>query len=633
MAYNFIDYLLGRTPTREDKERGYFGDTISKFGNDELNIAQYLLENAGTVSADSLPDELGVLRNVISYPADLANAALFGAIGGGQKLYATAGEVFGGDSNNEKRLTRDLLGMAETAGISPQGRMLSLLAAPAKAAVLQRAPYLLSDAKYAARSIADADFDGVMEAFYGGGEAQDLSAASRRHNGGPALDDDLIVRDGSKIKKALDDEVDVVSFLSGEKQAPMSNVTNVKSLKDTALEDHVSVIRPTGELKDPEYLDIADAEGRDALAIVGDNSGRFDIMRINNYDFSDEPIRSYAGFQYIDVDDPSQGYAGARSATSSKFNQAKQSVDPLYVSAMMGEKSADFSMHEGYTYGRMVKSAILQGEIPEKNMDFIDSAIRNIGVPKTVKALDENGNPIKKADGSFKTKSVTTYPFRDFDTIRDPDALMNYILDMPVGTERSYFLKGLDKAGLYQRGMPKVHDARLAVADADQLGMDWGTTGYRAFTPDLERGIFDTTSEMSTTYDTGVGKVGPSYTLLPKGSRGIPANLFYTDLSEAQRAKGTGGGLLMNSADYKVLEMSPEKAKQPIRAQNVDIISTFLELEKNQGRRNALDFANTLLSEGKITNALLKQAKKRNAPQWVIAAIASKLALQKDEES
>jgi len=195
---------------------------------------------------------------------------------------------------------------------------------------------------------------------------------------------------------------------------------------------------------------------------------------------------------------------------------------------------------------------------------------------------------------------------------------------LPTGTHRAYFLKGLDKAGLQKMGVPRVGDARLAVADPAQIGMDWGTTGYRGFVPDLKRGALPTTRENSTTYDTGVDKVGQSQSFIEEG-RGIPANLLYSDLSAQRREAGTGGNLVMNSADYKVYESSPTKAKQPVTDKVIEIISTFTELERRGGRRAALQYAQQLLSEGKITAKMIEAARKANAPSWMIAAMAPSL--------
>lgn len=438
-------------------------------------------------------------------------------------------------------------------------------------------------------------------------------------------------REGEKIFQTLESQPTAPVFMGSEDLGPMSNVTNVKSQKPLALRHHESVIRGTGELVAPTPINIDQLEGSTLLAIVGDNTGRQDVLSVGGEVF-DTPVRSLAGFQYIDVDNPLHGYAGAKTATSAKLNEAQRIAeaggDPVYISFLMGEKAGDFADHTGATYGKMFANA--HKNIDPKNYAAINEKIRNIGVPKTEPKLDAQGNQMFTASGNPATKGSTVYPFRDFEGIENPNAIFEYMAQIPTGTERAYFLKGLDKANLFQLGMPKVQDARLAVADSAQLGMDWGTMGYRAFRPDIERGLIQTTPEMHTTYDTGVGKVGQAMTLLDE-SRGIPANLLMSDLSEAQRAKGTGGGLIMNSPDYKVYEGSTAKAVQPVRAINVDTVNTFLDIEKTQGRDRAYQFAQKVLSAGKVTNQLIEQAKKMNAPTWVVALMVSQQAMQGDE--
>lgn len=123
------------TDTSVDNEPNYFGDVAERYGNKEISAARDILANAGGVAAQSLPEELGILRNMISYPADLANAALLGLIGGGQKAVAYGAELMPGSTQSEKRLARDILGGAEISGAAPQGRMAGLLSAPAAQAV------------------------------------------------------------------------------------------------------------------------------------------------------------------------------------------------------------------------------------------------------------------------------------------------------------------------------------------------------------------------------------------------------------------------------------------------------------------------------------------------------------------
>ena len=284
---------------------------------------------------------------------------------------------------------------------------------------------------------------------------------------------------------------------------------------------------------------------------------------------------------------------------------------------MMGEKSGDFAMHTGELFGQMLRN---QGNMPldTKDIPKIDEAIRGMGMPIKVK--------VKNPDGTEKMVGRTIYPFQSFTTVADPNSVLDFLKTLPTGTLRAAFLKGMDKAGLQKMGIPSVGQTRLALADAEQIGMDWGTTGYRGFVPDLNKGSFPTTAQNSTTYDTGVDKVGRSQSFLD-GSRGIPANLLYRDNAAARREAGTGGNLVMNSADYKVLESSPKKAKQLVDDQLIEIVSNFTELERRGGRRASLQYAQELLSGGKITGKMIEAARKANIPSWMLAAITPSLGV------
>ena len=416
-------------------------------------------------------------------------------------------------------------------------------------------------------------------------------------------------RDGAQIADQITDipsarEVSGLSFIP-----EAGATTSVGSLQPRILREHQSEGFLSDETVPPEQITIGDLKGKTLMSIVGDPTGRHVVTGVGGEDLP-EPVASMAGFQYIDV--PGQGYAGASGATSSKLNEARNTENPYYTSLMMGEQSGDFAMHTGEVFGQMFKNA----PIAKKDITKIDEFIRNLGMPVKVKQT--------MPDGTVKNVGKTIKAFTDLPSVADPDAMLNYIRNLPTGTHRAYFLKGLDKAGLQKMGVPRVADARLAVADPAQIGMDWGTTGYRGFVPDLEKGALPTTRENSTTYDTGIDKVGQSQSFIEEG-RGIPANLLYRDLAEKRRELGTGGNLVMNSADYKVYESSPKKSKQIVDDQLIEIVSTFTELERRGGRRAALQYAQQLLSEGKITGQMIEAARKANAPAWMLAAMAPSL--------
>lgn len=439
-------------------------------------------------------------------------------------------------------------------------------------------------------------------------------------------------REGEEIFQALDSQPTSKKFTKQDYFPPMDAVTEIGSQKPLALRNHESVIRGTGELVDPKKINMDDLEGKTLLAIVGDNTGRHDILSVGG-EVLDTPVRSLAGFQYIDVDSPAHGYAGAFDMTKKKLTQAEKVIDsggdPIYASFLMGEQSGDFAEHTNATFGKLVEK--FHSRIDPKDYAEINQKIRNISMSmKGGKKLDKDGNQIFTKGGNPALKTIQGKPFKDFQGIEDPNAIFEYIAALPTGTQRANFLKGMDRAYFKDFGLPSVADARLAVADSAQLGMDWGTMGYRMFEPDVNRGLISTTPEMHRTYDTGVGKVGPAMTLLDE-SRGVPANLMMSNLSEGQRLRGTGGGLHMNSPDYKVYEGSPKLASQKIEPINVDTVNTFLDIEKTQGRDRAYQFAQKVLSAGKVTNELIKQAKKMNAPTWVVALMVSQQAMQGDE--
>jgi hypothetical protein len=425
---------------------------------------------------------------------------------------------------------------------------------------------------------------------------------------------------GADIAARLAGRPSVREFAGLEDVPAGGGFTDIGSKQKGLLEQHTSRGFLAPEVQAPEQTTIDTLLGRDLLSIVGDPTGRHTVTHLGDKKLID-PVKSMAGFQYTDIGN--QGYAGALGATTSKLNEALQSVDPYYVSVLMGNQSGDFAQHTGDLVGQAFRIA----SIDPKDMPFIDESLRNIGMSVKKK--------VTQPDGSVKNVGQTIKPFQNFPGVSDPQAVLEYIANLPTGTQRAAFVKGLDRAKLNQMGVPSIGDVRLALADQNQLGMDWGSAGYRGFTPDTARGAYPTALEQSTTYDTGVDKIGRSQSLTGEGM-GIPANLLFRDSAADRRARGTGGGLVMNSADYKVYESSPKVAKQPVDRQLVDIISTFREVEDRFGRQAALGYGKQLLSGGNITNEMITAARKANAPSWMIAAMtpaaAGLLAMQPEQE-
>ncbi len=99
------------TPKKEDE----FGDTISKVSSDTFFQAWEKATNAGQIKVEADdPRIFTAFKAANQYITDMAAAGLLTAEGAAQATAGAIGEVFGGDPENEQRLARDIMGMAES---------------------------------------------------------------------------------------------------------------------------------------------------------------------------------------------------------------------------------------------------------------------------------------------------------------------------------------------------------------------------------------------------------------------------------------------------------------------------------------------------------------------------------------
>ena len=164
------DYFTGRLDRRFDKDNR-FGDVAANYGNELLDMSKAIAGNAGDLSfsgfREAAPDMLEPYIRAAGYFPDMAFAGLLGALGAAEKGIAAGAEILStGNTSDEKRLARDLLGMAEAAGVNPEGRMAGILAPYMQQYLKSRIP----DYQYAGRSLLgggtlDERIEGVREAF------------------------------------------------------------------------------------------------------------------------------------------------------------------------------------------------------------------------------------------------------------------------------------------------------------------------------------------------------------------------------------------------------------------------------------------------------------------------------------
>lgn len=612
----------------QGRRRDYHGMPVDKYSANELQKALDVNASRSQIR-EGIFDKVLTETGNLSMATDAAQAADFAPIVG------TAIGVEEGEIARQEIMPYLEEGKYYDAGVEGAKTLLgygqaAASALPVVGGAVRTAnrvmPEVMADAVGLGRAIYNRDLDGIGEVFTRSRPPQSLGAAGIGDNGGPRMPVYREV-DGQSIFDYLSSFPHAQEIVTGEPRIPMEGVTRITSQKPDALRNFTSLIADTGELKKPRQIEsMSELEGSTLHAIVGDNSGRHDVIEVNGR-LLENPVRSMAGFQYTDID--GHGYAGDLAATTRKMNAMKETDDPVAISALMGEESSDFSRHLNNMFVEMLKYSKVKNEDVKK----VDEAIRSIGKPKSVNVVDDDGNIVRNANGKPKKRTITEYPFTDAPTVADREAFANYVNYLPSGTHRAYLAKGMDKKGLKDMGMPTVFDARLAVTDPEQMGMEFGTTGYRLFRPDLEKGVIPTSPEMSTTYQYGYDKVGPSMTFTNDEFRGFPAGLIFHDLSDALRAKpkGNDGGLLYTPPMYKILEMSPKRAQQPVTPLTTELADTMMEIEKRNGRRASLSFANDVLGDHKITSKIIEYARKKNAPTWMIGAMMTQQAMQGEE--
>lgn len=384
--------------------------------------------------------------------------------------------------------------------------------------------------------------------------------------------------------------------------------------------DLLSTFESTGytpsHLNAPRQAAWSEAEGKTVLVDVGDPTG-FQAVETVGQTRLPRPQQIQAGAEFMDT--LRQGWGSALQAVSAKRNAELGVIDPLRMFVQMGDKSGDFALPTG----RMIGEAFRVAPISSANVSRIDEAIRNISMQQKVPRLDSNGNVVLNKKGNIVTDSITIRPFTDFRSVSDPDYLGAYIEALPSGSQRAAFVKGLDKQDFLKMGAPDIGHLRLAASNPDLIGRDWLSMGYRAHTPDTNAGMLQMPSDINASYDTMTQKVGDAMSF-DQGGRGAPAALVMRDLAYEMRQKGTGGNLLPTSAFYKVLESSPRRAQQLMDAQQVEILSTFNEIERRNGRGAALQYADELLRGPKITKQMIDAARRNNTSAWgVLPATAA----------
>jgi hypothetical protein len=104
-----------------------FGDTTSRMASPYFETAADLASTAGRRPTYFQNPLMQGLERTGQYIGDMGLAGVNAAMGGVYGGAGLLGEAFGGDTQNERRLARDLAAMFDVAGPAPEGRALGLL--------------------------------------------------------------------------------------------------------------------------------------------------------------------------------------------------------------------------------------------------------------------------------------------------------------------------------------------------------------------------------------------------------------------------------------------------------------------------------------------------------------------------
>lgn len=266
---------------------------------------------------DSLNLERFVPPNLRPATEFIAEANPVAAIGGAMQ---DASVVFDPQQTAEarKRAAVDMgFEMAMTLAPAALVRM-GYLAAPAGLAetfgmsvdnAAENARGLISDATYAARSVAEGDPRGVLEAFQRGGTPQSVGAAGIGDNGGPTLDvvparaelfsPSLRAAENLKQNKGTYEQMRGMLLKGGGKEAELewSGMDRTFAGKKVTKEDLITYLKSN----DPRLTQ----ETREAYGVVGDTeltaeNFNFDDWFQENY-LDDEPLMRQEMDHYIDM--------------------------------------------------------------------------------------------------------------------------------------------------------------------------------------------------------------------------------------------------------------------------------------------------------------------------------------------
>jgi hypothetical protein len=273
---------------------------------DDLNLEQFVPPNLRPVV------EMGIETNPIqgAMNAMQASGVVFDPA---QTAEARKRAAF--DMGAEMAMTLAPTALVRMGYMAAPAGLMETFATPSVDAAVDIGRGLLSDATYAARSVGEGDFGGVLEAFMPGGQPQSLSAGA-------------------------------TGLLTPKEQLDPQRLSKVK------MPAHVSEIEykatPTGDLEARRAISIEDLQGTTLIPAYGDRTYGGALLEEIGGTRLNQPVNMQGGHDFM-RDQRTGLWASEESAMTPKAKFIDKLIssgeDPRMIYTAMGGQSADFSHH------------------------------------------------------------------------------------------------------------------------------------------------------------------------------------------------------------------------------------------------------------------------------------------------
>lgn len=353
----------------------------------------------------------------------------------------------------------------------------------------------------------------------------------------------------------------------------------------------------------PQLISPEKDQGKTMFMLAGDRTaGDTKITGLTNLKFR-RPVMLRAGGDYMDSGDTWGSHRGVMVPKQNVFEQ----YDPNTIKAgymPMGERSGDFSKHQG----EMVSEALYSSPMPSKVVKKIDDNLRKIVSADRKKAYDREVKRLGKENAKREAKGLEPLPMpmpemdlSDVPSVSSEDFRW-WLHEQSAEGIAKPFIAMLDTSPIKAlEGMPDIGEIRFAATSPDLVNAPAYSGGYRMSSPDIERGLLPSEHP---SYDTKIAR-RPGTKSETFGTS-VPVSIFARDtalprLAETMRQSGFDPLKNMQEVkdyllpkDQRVFTMNP-KTKQVMDQQWVDETSRYIELEKMLGKPYANEYAQGLL--------------------------------------